>query len=195
MSRARQEQAKAAETRLQRLRELIERRAKAGLDTSEGWRLFQLTASVLANLRQTHALLDRLDQVHAANVGPILPDLTGFHRMRFRHGATILTAESEPTHCHLVVSGIDSLCVGERDGIEVGMVGYGGVVGIWNLLANEPLPIRVIATTDCQTVPIPYGDFARGIASDSKGLPFLHAEVAKEWAEAMVIARCNAEHT
>src|SRR5690242_405190 len=86
MSRARQDQAKAAETRLQRLREIIEGRAKAGLDTGEGWRLFQLTASALASLRQTHVLLDALDQAHGPNVEPILPDLAGFERMRFGNG-------------------------------------------------------------------------------------------------------------
>jgi CRP-like cAMP-binding protein len=168
---------------------------KRGLDTSEGWRLFQLTASALANLHQTASLLAALDQAHGRNVGPVLPDFSGFQRMRFRGGTDIITAAGEPTRCYLVESGIASLCLGEPDGVEVGIVGPGGVAGIWNLLGERPRPLRVVATTDCRTVQIPTREFANLLVADIKGLQFLHAEVAKEWAEAMVIAHCNAEHT
>src|SRR5262249_29504259 len=36
---------KAGEERLRRLRDVIERRSRLGFDTSEGWRLYRLTAT------------------------------------------------------------------------------------------------------------------------------------------------------
>jgi hypothetical protein len=140
--------------------------------------------------------LDALNDGHASrypSFAPIVPDVANPDRIRFRAGTAIATSQHGP--CHLVESGIVSLRLGGPHGIETGLVGRGGIVGIWNLLANEPLPISVVATTDCGAVPIPYGDVARRFVSDSKGLQFLHAEVARRWTEAMVIGRCNAQHS
>jgi CRP-like cAMP-binding protein len=190
---------KAAEGRLQRLREVIERRARAGFDTDEGWRLFGLTASSLAHMRQSDALLDALHRVgnmpvRPADAYPPLAAVNGSERVGFNPGAVIQTAAA-PRDCHVIESGIVSLCFGDADGIEVGMMGPGGIVGISALLAGDPIPIAAVATTRCRTVPIPLTELASRIAGDVKGLRLLHACVARQWAQSVILARCNAEHS
>jgi CRP-like cAMP-binding protein len=197
---AARERIKAAETRLQRLREVIERRARSGFDTSEGWRLFRLTATSLANMRQSEALLEALFEAgrargRPARCVPLSVEGNGAERVAFNPGTVIQTGDHGTQDCHLIESGLVSFCFGDAGGIEVGMVGPGGVVGISGLLAAEPMPIAAVATTRCRTVLISITEFASRIGSDNKGVRFLHASVARQWAETMILARCNAEHS
>src|SRR5579872_6868514 len=170
---ASQDRIRAAENRLQRLRELIERRTRAGFDTSEGWRLFRLTANALANMRQSDALLDILHRggrLRGGAAEPYAPlaALNGAERVAFNPGAVIQAAEQEPHDCHIIESGIASLCFGDADGIEVGMVGPGGIVGISALLAGDPVPVAAVATTRCSTVAIALPELASRIGGDVK---------------------------
>jgi CRP-like cAMP-binding protein len=195
---ASRERIRAAESRLQRLREVIERRTRLGFDTSEGWRLFRLTATSLANLRQSDALVEALHQAgqmpwRAAAHAPLA--LNGADRISFTPGDAIRGPEPETPDCYLIEAGIVSLCFGDASGVEVGMVGPGGMVGISALLAPEPMPITAVATTRCRAVSIPLTELASRIGSDTKGLRFLHASVAQQWTETMILARCNAEHS
>jgi CRP-like cAMP-binding protein len=197
---ASRERVKAAEGRLQRLRDAIERGARAGFDTNEGWRLFRLTASSLANMRQSAALLDALDEAgqprgpRAAFV-PLAASGNGVERSSFDPGAVVQAADSKEQNCHLIESGLVSLCFGDAAGVEVGMVGPGGIVGLSALLAADPMPIVAVATTRCRTVVLPVTELASRIGSDVKGLRFLHGSVARQLAETMILARCNAEHS
>jgi CRP-like cAMP-binding protein len=188
---------KEAEARLGRLRSVIERRARLGFDTSEGWRLFRLTATSLASMRQSETLIEALHRVREArwsarSYGPLAAESAD--RISFIAGETIQAAEPAATNCHLIESGIASLCFGNADGVEVGMLGPGGIVGISTLLTAEPMPITVVATTRCRAIPVSVSELAARIGSDVNGLHFLHATVAQQWADAMVLARCNAEH-
>ena len=112
---------RAAENRLDRLREVIERRARGGFDTSEGWRLFRLTANSLANLRQSAVLLDALDRVGPPR-GWAEPDtliaINGGDRLAFNPGAVIQAADAGIHDCHLIESGLVSLCFGDPAGIR-----------------------------------------------------------------------------
>src|SRR5579872_2016582 len=197
---ASRERVRAAEGRLQRLREVIERRARSGFDTSEGWRLFRLTASSLANMRQSEALLDALYQAGqvsgrpAAN-GPLQVNGNGAERVAFNPGNLIQTADTDVHECHLIESGLVSLCFGDAAGVEVGQVGPDGIIGISALLGGEPMPVVAVATTRCRTMPISLTELANRIGSDAKGLRFLHASIGRQWAETMILARCNAEHS
>jgi CRP-like cAMP-binding protein len=193
---ASRERVKAAEARLQRLREVIERRARLGFDTTEGWRLFRLTATSLSNMRHAEAMLEALQQgtrSRAAPDGPIA--VKGAERISFPAGQTIQALEADVQDCYLIESGIASLCFGHAGGVEVGMIGPGGIVGIGALLSAELMPVIAVATTRCRAVPIPLGELASRIGSDVKGLRFLHATVAQQWADTTVLARCNAEHS
>src|SRR3954463_10048239 len=104
---ASRERIRAAEARLQRLREVIEKRARLGYDTSEGWRLFRLSTTSLANMRQTEALLEALDQV-AERRSRVLPDsalvAAGADRVSFAVGDIIEMPQPETPHCHLIES-------------------------------------------------------------------------------------------
>jgi CRP-like cAMP-binding protein len=197
---ASRERVKAAESRLQHLRDVIERRARAGFDTSEGWRLFRLTASSLANIRQTEALLAALSRTGESGERPLLHTTLTVNggdgdRAAFNPGTAIQTAAREIEDCHLIESGLVSLCFGDADGVEVAMLGPGGIVNMSALLGTDPMPITAVATTRCRTFPVPLAELASRIGSDVKGLRFLHGSVARQWAETMIIARCNAEHS
>jgi CRP-like cAMP-binding protein len=195
---ASRERVKAAEDRLQRLRDVIERRARSGFDTSEGWRLFRLTATTLANMRQTEALLAAIQQASQPRArGVSYPRLAadGADRLAFGAGTTIQAPDLEPADCHLIESGIVSLCFGDAGGVEVGMIGPGGIVGISALLGSEPMPLAAVATTRCRAIRLPFAELASRIGSDVKGLRFLHGSIAQHWADTMVLARCNAEHS
>jgi CRP-like cAMP-binding protein len=195
---ASRERVKAAEARLLRLREVIERRARLGYDTSEGWRLFRLSATTLASMRQTETLLEALHQAGerrswAAQAAELVT--TGAERVAFAAGETIKLPEPEASNCHLIETGIASLCFGDAGGVEVGMVGPGGIIGLSALLSAQLMPVTAVATTRCYAIPIPLSELASRIGSDVKGLRFLHATTVQQWAETMVLARCNAEHS
>jgi CRP-like cAMP-binding protein len=195
---ARRKRLRASELRLQRLRELIERRARAGLDASDGWRLFEVGTSSLAAMRQTEMLLDALDLAHEnqwSGAAALLRDVASANRVRFPPGTPIATSQSESPDCHLLESGVASLCLGSPHGVEVGIVGPGEIVGLWDLLTSERWPINVVATTNCETIPISRAKVVDRLESDANGLRYLHADVARHWGEAMMIARCNAEHS
>src|SRR4051812_13423745 len=98
---------KAAEARLQRLRDVIERRARLGLDTTEGWRLFRLTATSLSNMRHAETMLDALHQEtrwRAAPDGPIA--MNGAERVSFPAGEMIQARDPDVPDCYLIESGI-----------------------------------------------------------------------------------------
>ena len=197
---ASRERVRAAEGRLQRLREVIERRARSGFDTSEGWRLFRLTASSLANMRQSEALLDALYQAGQVSGRPaanasLQVNGNGAERVVFNPGNLIQTVDTDVHECHLIESGLVSLCFGDAAGVEVGQVGPGGVIGISALLGGKPMPVVAVATTRCRKMPISLTELANRIGSDAKGLRFLHASIGRQWAETMILARCNAEHS
>jgi CRP-like cAMP-binding protein len=185
---------------MQRLREVIERRARSGFDTSEGWRLFSLTAMTLANMRNSEALLESLYQAarpsgRGATSAPLAMSGNGAERAAFNPGNLIQTGDPDAHQCHLIESGLVSLCFGDAAGVEVGQVGPGGVIGISDLLAAEPLPVVAVATTRCRTVPISLAEIASRIGSDAKALRFIHSSISRQWAETMILARCNAEHS
>jgi len=195
---ASRERIRAAEARLQRLREVIERRARLGYDTSEGWRLFRLSTTTLASMRQTESLLEALHEAGekrswATPEGTLAA--TGTNRVFFTAGETIGLPQPEMPNCHLIESGIVSLCFGSPGGVEVGMIGPGGIVGISALLSAQFMPATAVAITRCRAIPVPIAELASRIGSDVKGLRFLHATVVQQWADTMVLARCNAAHS
>ena len=122
-------------------------------------------------------------------------DNSNTSRVTFNPGEVIQNADHDIQDCHLIEAGLVSLCFGDAGGIEVGMIGPGGIVGMSALLAAEPIPMAAVATTRCRTVPIAMTELASRIGSDVKGLRLLHGCVARQWAETMIIARCNAEHS
>ena len=195
---ASRERVKAAEARLQRLREVIERRARLGYDTSEGWRLFRLSTTTLANMRQTETLLEALHEAGERRAWA-MPQaslaVSDADRVCFAPGETIQLSDPETPNCYLIESGIASLCFGNADGVEIGTIGPGGIIGISALLSADSVPVATVATTGCHAISIPLTELASRIASDVKGLRFLHATVAQQWADTMVLARCNAEHS
>src|SRR2546423_6305028 len=103
LRQASRDRLREAEARLQRLRDVIERRARLGFDTSEGWRLFRLTATSLASMRQTEALIEALHQARearwsaAGSHGPLAA--ANADRISFVAGETIQAAEPATPNC------------------------------------------------------------------------------------------------
>src|SRR6266700_893417 len=126
LRQASRDRLREAEARLQRLREVIERRARLGFDTSEGWRLFRLTSTSLASMRQTEALIEALHQAGEARSsrntrGGLAAGSAD--RISFVAGEIIQTPEPQTPNCYVIETGIASLCFGHADGVEVGMIG------------------------------------------------------------------------
>src|SRR4051794_1519280 len=101
-----QDRLREAEARLHRLGEVIERRARLGFDTSEGWRLFRLTATSLATMRQTEALIEAL-QHQAGNARSGRNTHSGLaassaDRISFVAGEVIQTPEPQTPHCYVI---------------------------------------------------------------------------------------------
>src|SRR5579871_1147112 len=108
------ERIRAAEDRLRRLREVIERRARLGLDTGEGWRLFGLTATLLATMRRSEELGEAFYQLDQERWTPAetVSALHGAEPASFAAGAVLQVPDAAPDECHLVESGVVSLCFG-----------------------------------------------------------------------------------
>jgi len=149
-------------------------------------------------MRQTEVLLEALHQAAerrswATPQGALAT--TGADRVSFAAGEAIHLSGPATPNCYLVESGIASICFGEPGGVEVGMIGPGGIVGLSSLLGAELMPVATVATTRCNAIAIPLAELASRIGSDVKGLRFLHGTVAQQWADTIVLARCNAEHS
>jgi CRP-like cAMP-binding protein len=185
----------AAESRLQRLREVIERRARLGLDTSDGWRLFELISVSIAHVRQSARMVESLCATRQAPSPAARRGGTSVEAISFGPGTTILASDCESGDCYLMENGIASLCFGVPPGVEVGMVGPGGVIGMRALLAPSAVPVAAVATTRCRTLRMPAVEVAARVGADMRALRLLHASIAAQWAESMVLARCNAEHS
>src|SRR5258708_14806528 len=102
---ASRERVKAAEARLERLREVIERRARLGFDTSEGWRLFRLTSTSLANMRQSEALIEALHQagqMRWSATAEVPLAVNGTDRVAFSAGTGIQAPEPAAPDCYLI---------------------------------------------------------------------------------------------
>jgi CRP-like cAMP-binding protein len=190
---------RAAEDRLGRLREIIERRVRAGLDTTESSRLFNLTSSALANMRQSETLIEALHATAGQTLGSASTKLGAVLNdadpIVFAPGEAMQATQPELPDCYMIQSGLVSLCFEHAHGVEVGAIGPGGIVGISNLLTADMLPVTPVATTRCQVLTLPVLELAAHVASNRKALGFMQASMAQQWAESMVLARCNAEHS
>jgi CRP-like cAMP-binding protein len=190
---------KAAEDRLLRLRKIIERRVRAGLDTAESWRLFNLTSTALANIRQSENLIEALNATAGQTLGSASHELAtvlnGANPIVFNPGQPIEATDPSLPVCYLIQSGLVSFCFGDAQGVEVGAVGPGEIVGISNFLPADTMPVTPVTITECQALTVPAQELAAYVASNRKALMFIHAAIAQQWAEAVVIARCNAEHS
>src|SRR5262249_16875069 len=146
-----------------------------------------LTAASLASMRQTDSLLDALyrasERSEHADAHGALSMGGAAETVTFPPGATLHGEMRETSACHLIDSGIVSLCFGGPAGVEVGMIGPGGIVGLSALLTAELMPVTAVAVTRCRAIPIPLRELADRIASDAQGLRFLHTTVAQQWAE------------
>lgn len=132
----------------------------------------------------------------SGGVGPIEAALLSVgRRIAVGAGRPIQSPAPASADCYFVESGLASLCFGDAGGIEVGMVGAGGIIGLQSLFKNELVPITAVATVASRLIGIPTEAFGGRLRSAHLGLEFLHAAVSREWAQTAILARCNAEHS
>jgi len=188
----------AAEARLERLRDIIERRSRIGADATDAWRLLSVTESALDTMRQSERLVRLSGRVGHGDFGAVQAALlngSGDRHISVHPGAVIQAAVRSAGNCYVVASGLVSLRFGGAEGVEVGMVRRGGVIGLQALLTGEALPFTAVATLPCQILPMPPEMLDQRLAAADHGLEFVHAAVAQHWAEAATLARCSAEHS